>query len=55
MLLQLAQYETPDKLSGKSLLTKALEDKAELEALKANNKKLNENQEQKLARSIATH
>jgi hypothetical protein len=50
---QLAQYETPDKLSGKSLLTKALEDKAELEALKANNKKLNENQEQKLARSIA--
>jgi len=50
---QLAQYETPDKSSGKSLLTKALEDKAELEALKANNKKLNENQEQKLARSIA--
>ena len=50
---QLAQYETPDKSSGKSLLTKALEDKAELEALKASNKKLNENQEQKLARSIA--
>ena len=52
-VLQLARYETPDASSGKSLLTKALEDKAELEALKANNKKLNENQEQKLARSIA--
>jgi hypothetical protein len=53
-VLQLAQYETPDKSSGKSLLTKALEDKAELEALKASGKKLNENQEQKLARSIKT-
>jgi len=50
---QLAQYETPDKTSGKSLLTKAQEDKAELEALKASGKKLNSNQEQKLARSIA--
>jgi hypothetical protein len=53
-VLQLAQYETPDKSSGKSLLTKALEDKAELEALIASGKKLNENQEQKLARSIKT-
>ena len=51
---QLARYEIPDASSGKSLLTKALEDKAELEALKASGKKLNENQEQKLARSIAT-
>ena len=50
---QLAQYETPDKISGKSLLTKAQEDKQELEALKSSGKKLNENQEQKLARSIA--
>ena len=50
---QLTQYETPDRLTGKSLLTKAQEDKAELEALKASGKKLNKNQEQKLAKSIA--
>ena len=50
---KLAQYETPDKFSGKSPLTKAQEKIAELEGLKANNIKLNKNQEEKLAESIA--
>jgi len=51
---QLVKYETPDALSGKSLLTKAQEDIQELEGLKANNIKLTKNQEEKLAFAYAT-
>jgi len=53
-ILQLAKYETPDSLSGKSLVTKAQEDIQELEGLKANNIKLTKNQEEKLAFAYAT-
>jgi len=52
-IAQLAGYTTPDKTTGRSPYSRALENKKELEAIVASGKKLNTTQQKKLDRANA--